>query len=102
MIDQNGLSTGVHSELITANDAISILGIRVLWTITSEYSNCQLSNLRVELNLGQHSRDITASDSSHSTKVGRAQLGNSLVHVHVQVVHKFEYCLCATWKLFGK
>jgi hypothetical protein len=40
--------------------------------------------------------------SYHSTKVDRAQLGNSLVRVHVQVVHKFEYCLRTTWKLFGK
>ena len=38
----------------------------------------------------------------HSIKAGSAQLGNSLVHVQVQVVHKFGYCLCATWKLLGK
>ena len=45
---------------------------------------------------------ITPRLCMHSTNVGRAQLGNSLVHVRIQVVHKFEYCLCATWKLLGK
>ena len=59
MIDQNNLTSGVYAELITANDGVSLLGIRVLWTIKSEYLNCPFSNLRVELNLGQHSRDIT-------------------------------------------
>ena len=44
---------------------MSLLGIRVLWTIKPEYLvNCQLSNLRVELNPGQHSGDVTVSDSS--------------------------------------
>ena len=64
MIDQNGLTTGVHAELITGNDGVSLLGIRVMWTIKSEYLNCHFSNLRVELNPGQHSRDVTVNDSS--------------------------------------
>ena len=43
---------------------MSLLGIRVSWTINPEYLNCQLSNLNVELNRDEHSRDITVSDSS--------------------------------------
>ena len=35
----------------------------------------------------------------HSTTEGSAQLGNSLVHVHVQVVHKFGYCQYTTWEM---
>ena len=64
MIDRDNLTTGVRAELITDNDGVSLLGIRVLWTIKSEYLSCQFSNLRVELNPGQHSRDTTVSDSS--------------------------------------
>ena len=30
MIDQNGLTTGFNTELITANDGVSLVGIRVL------------------------------------------------------------------------
>ena len=64
MIDGDSLTNGVCAELITDDDGTSLLGIRVLWTIKSEYLNCQLSNLRVELNRIQHSRYITVSDSS--------------------------------------
>ena len=66
MIDGDNLTNGVQAELITANDGVSLLGIKVLWTIKSEYLNCQFSNLRVELNYNsnQHSRDITVIDSS--------------------------------------
>ena len=64
MIDGDNLTTGIRVELITVNDGGSLLGIRVLWTIKSEYLNCQFSNLRVELNPGQHSRDITVNDRS--------------------------------------
>ena len=55
---------GTSAELITANDGVSLLGIRVLWTIKSEYLNCQFTFLRVELNSGEHGRDITVNDSS--------------------------------------
>ena len=43
---------------------MSLLGIRVLWTIKSEYLNCQFSSLSVELNSGERRRDITVNDSS--------------------------------------
>ena len=42
---------------------MSLLGIRVLWTIKSEYLNCQFSSLRVQLNPRGPSRDITVNDS---------------------------------------
>ena len=64
MIDGDNLTNGVQAELITANGGVSLLGIKVLWTIKSEYLNCPFSNLRVELNSYQHSRSITVSDSS--------------------------------------
>ena len=43
---------------------MSLLGIRVLWTIKSQYLNCQFTSLRVELNSGERGRDITVNDSS--------------------------------------
>ena len=43
---------------------MSLLGIRVLWTIKSEHLNCQFTFLRVELNSGERGRDITVNDSS--------------------------------------
>ena len=64
MIDGDDLTNGVRAKLITADDGVSLLGIRVLWTIKSEYLNCHLSSLRVELNPGQHSRDITVNNRS--------------------------------------
>ena len=36
----------------------------MLWTIKSEYLNCQFSSLKVELNSGERRRDITVNDSS--------------------------------------
>ena len=54
MIDRDDLTNGVRAQLITAADGVSLLGIKVLWTIKSEYLNCQLLNLRVQLNPGQH------------------------------------------------
>ena len=36
-IGGDSLTTGVHAQLITANDGVSLLGIRVSWTIKSEY-----------------------------------------------------------------
>ena len=64
MIDGDDLTNGVSAELITANDGVSLLGIRMFWTIKSEYLNCQLSNLRVQINQGQHSKDITVNNRS--------------------------------------
>ena len=64
MIDRDDLTNRVLAQLITADDGVSLLGIRVLWTIKSEYLNCQLSNLRVQLNQGQHSTDITVNNTS--------------------------------------
>ena len=57
-------TNGVSAELITAADGVSLRGIRVLWTIRSQYLNCQFSSLRVELNSGELGRDITVNDSS--------------------------------------
>ena len=64
MIDGDDLTNGVRAQLITADDGVSLHGIKVLWTIKSEYLSCQLSNLRLELNPGQHSRDITVNNRS--------------------------------------
>ena len=58
------LTNGVSAELITANDGVSLLGIRVLWTIKSEYLDCQFTSLTVELNSGERGKDITVNDSS--------------------------------------
>ena len=43
---------------------MSLLGIRVLWTIKFEYLNCQFSTPRVELDPDRHRKDITVSNSS--------------------------------------
>ena len=48
------LTTGIRSELITANDGVSLLGIRVLWRVKSEYSSCRFTQMRVELYPGPH------------------------------------------------
>lgn len=60
------LTNGVRGELITTNNGVSLLGIRVSWTIKSEYLNCQFSRLEVWLNRGQHviKRAITVNDTS--------------------------------------
>ena len=58
------MTNGVSSELITATDGVSLHGIRVLWTIKTQYLNCQYSSLRVELNSGELGKDITVSDNS--------------------------------------
>lgn len=48
------LTTGIRSELIIANDGVSLLGIRVLWTVKPEYSRCYFTQMRVELYPGPH------------------------------------------------
>ena len=57
-------TNGLSAELIIDNDGVSLLGIRVLWTIKSEYLNCSFTSLRVQLNSGERNRDITVNDSS--------------------------------------
>ena len=42
----------------TAPDG-ELLGIRVTWRIKSEYSGCQFTSLRVELNNGEVGKDIS-------------------------------------------
>ena len=42
---------------------MSLLGVRVLWRIKSEYLNCQFTSLRVQLNSIQQT-DVTINDSS--------------------------------------
>ena len=63
-IDQmRPLTTGIRSELITANDGVSLLGIRVLWTVKPEYSRCYFTQMRVELYPGPHTiiiNEVTA------------------------------------------
>ena len=43
---------------------MSLLGIRVMWSIKSEYLDCQFITLRVELNVGEFVKDINATDRS--------------------------------------
>ena len=47
--------------LITAPDK-ELLGIRVEWSIKPEYLGCQYTTLRVELNYGEHGKDISGSE----------------------------------------
>ena len=43
---------------------MSLLGIRVMWSIKPEYLGCQFTTLRVELNVGEFVKDINATDRS--------------------------------------
>ena len=43
---------------------MSLLGIRVMWSIKPEYLGCQLTSLKVELNTGELGKDISATDRS--------------------------------------
>lgn len=46
------------------SDGVSLLGIRVLWTISSVYTrSCQYQPIRLELH-GNHAREVTVSDTS--------------------------------------
>ena len=59
----------VSAELITADDGVTLLGIRVNWTINSTYSVCNISSLKVELNSGESTRklkNITVNESGSS------------------------------------
>ena len=51
------MTNGVTAMLNTAPDG-ELLGIRVTWRIKSEYSGCQFTSLRVELNNGKVGKDI--------------------------------------------
>ena len=43
---------------------MSLLGIRVMWSIKPENLSCQFTLLRVELNVGELGRDINVTDRS--------------------------------------
>ena len=50
--------------MIIGADGVSLLGIRVMWSIKPEYLGCQFTTLRVELNVGEFVKDINATDRS--------------------------------------
>ena len=58
------LTEEVSANLITTTDGVSLHGIRVLWTIKSQYLNCQFESLRVELSPLELGKVITVNDSS--------------------------------------
>ena len=43
---------------------MSLLGIRVMWSIKPEYLGCQFTTLRVELNTGVLGKNINVTDRS--------------------------------------
>ena len=43
---------------------MSLLGIRVMWSIKPEYLGCQFTTLKVELNNGEFGRNINVTDRS--------------------------------------
>ena len=66
IIHLDNLTTGVTAELIIDTDGLSLLGIRMSWTIKSVYLNCSFSSMRVELIsvVTRLQRDITVNDTS--------------------------------------
>ena len=62
----DNLTNGITSELITATDGLSLLGIRVVWKIKSMYLKCPYSSLSVELRSRASGlqTNITVNDSS--------------------------------------
>lgn len=59
------VTNGVRAELMIGTDGVSILGIRVLWRISSVYTrSCQYPQIRVEINPGGHAKEVTVSDTS--------------------------------------
>ena len=43
---------------------MSLLGIRVMWSIKPEYLSCQFASLEVELNIDELGKDINVTDRS--------------------------------------
>ena len=50
--------------MIISADGVSLLGIRMMWSIKPEYLDCQFTTLRAELNNGELGKDINATDRS--------------------------------------
>ena len=50
--------------MIIGADGVSLLGIRVVWSIKPEYLSCQFASLKVELNFGELGKDINVTDRS--------------------------------------
>ena len=63
-IRSDNLTNGVTADLIIGADGVSLLGIRVVWSITPEYLSCQFASLKVELNFGELGKDINVTDRS--------------------------------------
>ena len=58
------MTNGVTADLIIGADGVSLLGIRVMWSIKPEYLGCQFTSLKVELNNGEIVKDINVTDRS--------------------------------------
>ena len=61
LVSSANVTNGVTAMLKTAPDG-KLLGIRVEWSIKSEYSLCQFTTLRVELNNNEVGKDISVTD----------------------------------------
>ena len=58
------MTYGINATLNSAPDGQFLLGIRVEWKIKSEYLGCQFTTLKVELNTGEDSRNISVDDNN--------------------------------------
>ena len=71
--------------LNTAPDG-ELLGIRVTWRIRSEYSGCQFTSLRVELNTNEVGKDISITDGIADFNNGQLDC-NRLYTPRVRATH---------------
>ena len=62
IINSDNLTNGVAAMLLTAPDG-ELLGIRVEWSIKSEYLSCQFTTLRVELNNNEVGKNISVNET---------------------------------------
>ena len=77
-----GLTTGVNAQLVTDTDGVTLIGIRVLWTVKSQYISCQYRYLRAHLFTDPNVHRLKSIILAHGTSSHVFNNGDLLCNEH--------------------
>lgn len=78
------LTTGVNAQLVTDTDGVTLIGIRVFWTVKPQYITCQYRNLRTHLFTSPNVHGIYSMILAHGTSSHVYNDGDLLCNEHYQ------------------
>ena len=78
------LTTGVNAQLVTDTDGVTLIGIRVFWTVKPQYITCQYRNLRTHLFTSPNVHELYSMILAHGTSSHVYNDGDLLCNEHYQ------------------